>query len=150
MLKKIRPEKNGFTLIEILLSVALIGAIAGIGIPIYQTLQVRNDLDLALHIWADSLARAQILARAVEGDTSWGAKAETGRIVMFKGASYVGRDVLFDEISDISPNIILTGRTEIVFSKLSGLPQASGPATFSSINGDSRTATVNAKGVVIY
>ncbi len=78
----------GFTLLELLLSAAIISALAGLSLPIYRTLIKKNDLDIAANTMASSLRRAQVLSQAVDGDTTWGVKAQSGSIVIFKGASY--------------------------------------------------------------
>lgn len=140
----------GFTLLEIMLSVAMIGVIAGIGVPVYQSLQVRNDLDLAARYYSDALRRAQVLSQAVDGDTTWGVRAEPGLITIFKGSSFALRDVSFDERMQISPNIGISGNTEIVFSKLFGLPNVTGNTSLTSVDGSSKNININAKGGLSY
>lgn len=139
----------GFTLIEVLLSITLIGIISGIGAIVYQQLQNRNDLDIAVGSVASSFRRAQALSQAIEGDTTWGVRINTGSIVLFQGASYATRVTSFDEVTNISSAIVGSGFVEVVFSKLTGLPQTNGVLTFTNSN-DSRTITLNAQGAVIY
>jgi len=143
-------KNAGFTLIEILLSVAAITIIAGISIPVYQSFQVRNDLDIATVEIAQSARRAQTLSQAVDGDTSWGIKIQSGSIVVFKGVSYAARDITFDEVFDVPTSITPSGVSEIVFAKFTGLPQTTGTITFTSNANETRTITINAKGVVSY
>ncbi len=143
-------KNAGFTLIEILLSVAAITIIAGISIPVYQSFQVRNDLDIATVEIAQSARRAQTLSQAVDGDTSWGIKIQSGSIVVFKGVSYAARDITFDEVFDVLTSITPSGVSEIVFAKFTGLPQTTGTITFTSNANETRTITINAKGVVSY
>ena len=58
-------KKNaGFTLLEVLLSIAIITLIAGIGIPVYLSFQVRNDLDIATAEIVQSARRVQVLSQA--------------------------------------------------------------------------------------
>ncbi len=143
-------KQQGFTLLEVLLSIAIIGLITGIGIPVYQSFQVRNDLDIAAVSMVQSLRRAQILAEAVDGDTSWGVKVQVGSIVVFKGVSYATRDANYDETFQIPTNISLSGTQEVVFAKVTGLPQSSGSGVLTSNNNETRTITINAKGMVDY
>lgn len=139
----------GFTLIELLLSVALIGLISGTGAVVFQQLQNRNSLDTMATSFATSSRRAQALSRAAEGDTTWGVRASAGAITVFQGASYASRNATFDEVSITAASISPSGMQEVTFSKLTGLPQATGTLTLTGPN-DSRTITINAQGTVIY
>jgi prepilin-type N-terminal cleavage/methylation domain-containing protein len=150
---KHNPVKNaGFTLIEIILSLATIGIIAGISIPVYQSFQVRNDLDIATVEIAQSARRAQILSQAVDGDTSWGVKIQSAStsISIFKGVSYSARDLTFDEIFYLPPSITVSGLSEIVFGKFTGLPVVTGTTTLTSNTNETRNITINAKGTINY
>lgn len=141
---------RGFTLIEILLTLAAIGIIAGMSLPIYQSLQVRNDLDIAATSLAQSLRRAQTLSQAADGDTTWGVHIQTGDVTVFKGSTYAGRDSSYDETFAVPTSITPTGLSEIVFTKLTGIPQNTGTTTFTSNANEIRTVTINAKGMVNY
>lgn len=143
-------KKNGFTLIEVILSLAAIATIAGMAVPVYQAFQVRNDLDIAAATLVQGLRRAQILSQAVDGDTSWGAIIQSGGITIFKGSAYATRDATFDEISAVPASIIPSGVSEIVFSKFTGVPQATGVIVLTSNANETRTITINAKGTVNY
>lgn len=143
-------KNHGFTLIEALLSVALISLITFIGAPIYQSFQNRNNLDVAATVLANSLYRAETLARAVDGDISWGVYVAGGNITVFKGATYLTRDTTFDEIYDIGNSIVISGTQEYIFSKFTGYPALAGSTTLTSVNNETRTISINAKGTVSY
>jgi len=143
-------HNTGFTLIEIMLSLAIISLIAATGIPIFQSFQNRNELDIATVTFAQSLRRAQILSRASDGDTSWGMYVQPGDITLFKGLSYVGRDNTFDEVFTIPISIVASGTQEYVFSRFTGLPQSVGSLTFTSVNNETRIITINTKGTISY
>ena len=145
-----RKNSAGFTLLEVLLSVSAIGIIAGIAIPVYQSFQVRNDLDIATAEIAQSLRRAQVLAEAVDGDSGWGVFVGGGSLTLFQGVAYATRDPSFDEVFVIPASITPSGVTEVVFAKFTGLPQTTGTITLTSTNNETRTITINAKGMVSY
>lgn len=138
---------KGFTLIELLLSVAIISALAGLSLPVYRTLLSKNDLDISATVTASSLRRAQALSQAVDGDTTWGVKAQTGSIVLFKGASYAARDTTYDETFGVPTSIGFGGVSEIVFAKLTGLPQTTGTINLST-ESDARSVSINEKGTI--
>lgn len=141
---------RGFTLIEVLLSLALIGIIFGMAAPYYRTFQVRNDLDIATNTIVQSLRRAQILSQAQYGDMNWGVYVQSGSIIIFKGPSYVLRDINYDEVFDLPSSIDSSGITEVVFSKLYGFPQSIGTLILTSTSNETRNIIINEKGMVDY
>lgn len=144
-------KKNaGFTLLEIILTVACLGLISLISIPVYQSFQNRNDLSLATSATVQSLRRAQLLSQAAENDTSSGVKIQSGSLVIFRGSSYALRDASLDEITDISTSISPSGLSEIIFTKTFGLPLATGSIILSSNINETKTITINEKGLLDY
>ena len=143
-------KKKGFTLIEIILVVALLVLMGGISVPIYQSLQVRKNLDVATYAITQNLRQAQALSQSGTGDITWGVRISTGNITLFKGINYSGRDTAFDENTEISSNIVPSGISEIVFSKLFGEPQTTGDIILTNINNDTETITINPKGTIEY
>lgn len=142
-------NKIGFTLLEVLLVISLIAIVSGIGVPVYQSFQIRNDLSVATNTIAQSLRRAQLLSQAVEGDAMWGVYVSGGSITLFQGADYVTRNISYDEVFDLPTVITPTGLIEIVFDKFTGIPQDAGSLVLTSVN-DSTTITINEKGIVGY
>ncbi len=144
-----RNSHAGFTLLELLLSVAIVALLAGLSLPVYRTLMQKNDLDIATTSVGQSLRRAQVLSQAVDGDTTWGVNTQNYHITIFKGASFAARDTNFDETFDVPITISISGTTEVVFTKFTGLPQTTGTINLSTAN-DSRLVTINAKGTITY
>ncbi len=143
-------RNRGFTLLEMLLSVAILALLAGLGAPIYQSFQVRDDLDIAANTIAGSLRRAQVLSQAVAGDTSWGLSVQSGAITLFRGASYASRSANFDEVFDLPGSIVPSGISEIVYDKFTGEPQVTGTVTLTSNANEIRNITINEKGTITY
>lgn len=145
----IRKISGGFTLIEIVLSFSIIVLIFGIATPIYQDYQIRNGIDTTVNVIVENLRRSQTLSEAVDGDSTWGVNVAGSNITLFKGLSFASRDTTFDDISDIPVTMSATGLTEIVFSKLTGLPNTVGVLNLST-TGNVRTISINEKGTLIY
>ena len=141
---------KGFTLPEILLSVSLLAIIGGMTIPSYHTFIVRNDLDLATATLTSNLRRAQSLSQSADGDMTWGVHLGVGSILLYKGASYVLRDTNYDQNTQIPKSIVPTGLSEITFSKVFGVPNATGTFTIKSQVNEIRNITINEKGMVDY
>ena len=141
---------GGFTLLEVLLSIAIIAVIAGLSMPVYQSYQTRNDLDVATTSIVQSLRRAQVLSQAVDGDTTWGLYVQSGSATLFQGASYMTRNSGFDEIFDVPTAITPSGLQEVVFTKFTGEPQAIGTIILISNTNETRNITINTKGMVSF
>lgn len=140
--------KKGFTMIEILLSMAVLSIIVGIGSPIYQSFQNRNNLDITTTTIVQTMRRAQVLAQSVDGDTSWGVKIQSGSIVLFQGVNFETRDPEFDEMFDLPTSITPSGLPEIIFTKFTGLPQITGSIVLTYNINETRNITINEKGTI--
>ncbi len=141
---------RGFTLLEIALSVSILGMIFGMSIPMYRIFSVRNDLDIAVSTLVQDYRRAQTLSVLADGDSMWGVHVATGSILIYKGSSYASRDQAFDENTEIPTSIVVSGLTNVSFTKQVGLPQSTGTTTFTSITNETRNVTINQKGMVDY
>ncbi len=142
--------RHGFTLLEVLLVVAIIGVVAGISIPVYQNFQVKNDLDIAANSIASSFHRARTLATSSEGDSRWGVSIQAGSITVFQGTSYASRNSAFDEVFSVPATITPSGLGEVVFDQLTGTALSTGTVTLTASTGRVRTVAITAKGTVSY
>ncbi|OGD69038.1 hypothetical protein A3I18_00695 [Candidatus Campbellbacteria bacterium RIFCSPLOWO2_02_FULL_35_11] len=140
---------NGFTLLEVLLSISIISIVFGFSVPIYYSFQVRNDLDVARFALIQNLHRAQSLSQMGEGDSSWGVYIASDKITLFKGSSFATRDINFDEDFSISSSGI-SGLQEIIFNKFNGLPQMTGTTTITSTTNETKQIAINEKGTISY
>ena len=143
-------NQQGFTLIEVLLSVAILTLLTGLSLPVYETFVRRNDLDLTTQSIVASVRRAESYARGVNGDSTWGIEFLSSGVTLFQGATYASRNSAFDETIPLPNSLSISGTTEVVFSKLSAAPSTTGSVTLSGTTNDTRTITINAKGMVDY
>ncbi|MBI5037933.1 MAG: prepilin-type N-terminal cleavage/methylation domain-containing protein [Candidatus Kerfeldbacteria bacterium] len=142
-------QRSGFTLVELLVVIGLIAMIGIFSAPVYQNFQNRTDVDIAAATLTNSFRLAQAHAMDMVGDQSWGVHLSVGTIVIFRGASYATRDVPFDDVYTISSDVQLTGLSEVVFSKMHGLPSTIGSVTMQE-TGRSMTVSLNSLGVVSF
>jgi type II secretory pathway pseudopilin PulG len=140
--------KLGFTVIEMLLVVAFIAMLAGISAPIYMSFQNRNELNVATTVLVQSLRRAQTLSRSMENDLSWGVYLEGNTLTIFNGDSYSTRDTNYDEVFDFGNFIYFSGNNEIVFDLVTGETSDVGDIQINSNNNETKTITINTKGMV--
>lgn len=142
--------QRGFTLIEILLSVAIITLLVGLSLPVYESFVRRNDLDLTTQNIVSALRRAQLYARSADEDSEWGVRVTTSSLTVFKGSTFGTRNTALDEVIPIPASLSASGTTDVVFTELTGLPSTTGSYTLTSTTNDIRTVTLNAKGMVNY
>lgn len=147
---KVNKNQSGFTILEVLLVIAIVFVLAGFSVPVYRYFQVQNELDVTRDAIVYSLRRAQILSQSVDGDISWGVDVRSGQVTIFKGSSYALRDSDYDEIFQVADNISFSGLGEIVFSKVFGEPNTSGSIVETSVLGDFITIDINSKGMISY
>jgi prepilin-type N-terminal cleavage/methylation domain-containing protein len=125
-------SERGFTLVEMLLSMAIITLLIGLALPIYQGFQNRNDL---------------AYARSANADSQWGVNFQAGSVTLFSGTSYAGRNTAYDEVLSVPSTITFSYSGDVLFSKLTGFPTATLSQTLSG-NGSTKVVTMNAKGMV--
>ena len=117
---------TGFTLIEMLLVFAITATMALLTIPGAVNYFRRQSLDESTMTLASDLRRVRDQAMAGKNDASWGLRQFGTFYVLFEGPSYAGRDVTEDLTVNLDSGVALTGPTEMVFAKLSGVPSVSG------------------------
>lgn len=141
-------RQEGFTLTEMLLSVAILTVLIGLSLPVYQSFMRQNDLDLSAQTVSGMLRRAETYARANNFDSTWGVAVQSGTATLYRGASFAGRNAAYDETFDIPDTISSSGLNDIQFAKLTAAPNTAGTITLTSTTNSTRTITINAKGMV--
>lgn len=142
-----RTTKSGFSLLEILLVVAMITILAGIFAPVFGTLFYRNNLDIAAEKIKTDLFRAQTLAESAKDDSNWGVYVSPGLSTIFSGPNYAGRNIANDESTQLSGDITFSGPSEIVFKKSDIKPLASG-AIIIRQGAENKTININSYGLI--
>ncbi len=139
--------QRGFTIIELLLVMGLFTVLVAIGAPITLNMLRTNDLDSAYQSLNSNLRTAQIYSMGVKNDQPWGVHVQNGSITVFQGASYANRNTSFDETTKISNSINTSGLQNVMFSKLTATPSATGSITLNSF-GRNKTVSINSEGMI--
>jgi prepilin-type N-terminal cleavage/methylation domain-containing protein len=140
-------NRGGYTLIEVLLVVAIINIIAAIGIPLYESLTFSNGIDVTTNTLFEDLYQAEIFSRSEKYDSGWGVAINGQTITLYQGSSYASRVTANDYTYTMPTTTATNGLTEVDFSSLYGLPQSTGTFTLTS-GTSSRTVTINSQGMV--
>lgn len=119
---------NGFTLVEILLVIGIVGVIVGLAIPFYQNYQISTQLDTNSFQLVQTLRKAQALAMASQDYQTFGVHFEPRKFVLFKGSVYNVSDQN-NEVYELPSSLsLITNSPQILFSQVKGLPTLSGPS----------------------
>jgi len=126
---------RGFSLPELIISIAIITIVAGVAISSYSSIRGVNDPQRAVYVYANTLREASRKARLMEYDSAWGVRLGSTSATLFSGATYAtrvaSRDVSYD--FSLSGPITASGQTsDVVFLPLTGLSSTTGTTTFSN------------------
>lgn len=151
-LEVLKKSGAGFTLIELILVIAMLAIIGGMSVPFFQSFQVTSDLATYSDTVARTLRRAQAQARAGQNTNSWGVFFDTASndITLFYGDDYATRDITFDQTESFASSFTLSTdfSDEIYFTIFSGDPSTTGSVTLTSQNNDTKTISINSLGVI--
>lgn len=140
---------KGFTLIEIIITVAIVGLLAGISFSSYVYFGGKTDLDTAAQTVVETLRRAQLNAQGMKLDDDWGVKLQNNQAIIFKGNNFTTRNASYDEINSYATSVSNSGISEIYFNKNSGTPSTTGAI---SLKGKDRSIniSINSYGKIDY
>ncbi len=125
-------EKKGFSIVEVIIGLALFALIVAIGVPISLNAYLNYLLNSEARNYVSILRRAQSFSFANTAGNPHGVAFLPDRFVLFRGTSYAARDAAYDEIYYISGGVEVSSAPETVFSSISGIPNLSGTSTFSN------------------
>ena len=140
-------QNRGFTLLEMMLVLALLGVVAGLSLPVYQKFQTRNDLDIAANTAAFALRRAQVNARGSLLDDAWSVHFQNSKISIYEGATFSQGATLYATYS-VPSTIQWSGLADVSYAKFSGYPVSTGSVNLRSITNEQRSVSINAKGTL--
>ena len=139
---------QGVSLLEIVMVVAILVVALLIYLPSIDKIKNINDLTVTVDAVLSSFKRAQVKAVSNQNDSVWGTKIEANKVTIFRGSSFSGRNPSFDETFQLPSQVFVSGPSEIFFSKLAGLPNATGSMTLSTVGGSSKIININEQGVL--
>lgn len=146
---------KGFTIIETVLTVAVLALVVSLSTPAYRNFIVKYQLNVSARDSQQLIRTAQVLSMATRDDDQYGVHYTTGSggtIILFKGASYASRDLTYDELTYTLPNSLSLSSTisgsDVVFLKREGSTSNIGTLTLTSTDGDFRDLIVNSVGMV--
>lgn len=140
---------KGITLFEVIITIAIFTLLIAFLSPSVLDFYQEREFDVHFKSIVQSLRRAQLQSMAGEKESSFGFYFGTNYYILFKGDSYTSRDVAFDEVFELPADFLISGISEIVFSKIKGLPSNRGDIVLTSGN-RSGTISINEMGMINY
>ncbi len=154
-------NKNGFTLVELLVVVSIFLILIATAVPVYGNLQVRTQLNESVSQAIQAIRIAREQSRAGYNDSQHGVYFEMNvaskdRFILYQGESYATRNSDYDIITELDSSIsivnssflLTSGDIDINFSKNLALPNNTGSMALVHIVDGSAFITLNSLGMV--
>lgn len=135
-------KSTGFTLLEILIVVAIMAVLAAASAPFYSRFILQNATRNSSDQLAGMLREAEVYAMSGKDGSDWGVSYSNETLSLFR----VSDNAVFAKYA-VNPNVQVTGLSQILFSRPSGLPTTSGTFTVSG-GGSVATIILNSQGIV--
>ena len=162
--ERLQPKSSqGFTLIELVLVVAIFAILAFTVAPYLSDSLDRRDIDLMTSQMTDALHEAQATVMSGKDNSRFGVHFESTKFVFFEGSTYSAADannvvhtfsgrVSISAIS-LSPGGSCTvavgvGNCDVHFRNHYGSPVETGSVTVINNAGQTKTVSINAIGVI--
>jgi len=155
-LRVISEDRLGFTLVELLMVIAISLILAVVAVPIYGSLQVKSQINESTSLLIQNLRISKEKSMARFSDSAHGIKFFSDSYVAYQGNSYSTRTASYDRNFDLGGEVELqwslsgSGQSdEVNFSKGLGNPDMVGTIEVASQTiGSSKTIEINEIGTV--
>lgn len=150
-MKKAKKIPKGFSLVELLVSMAIVAILVAISVSGYFLFKQESEIDLGAQKVVNLIRQAQGKSKSMEGDSAWGIEITPRSAIIFRGSDFYSRNTAFDENTKLTGITTATGKTQILFSKLTGLPSVNSVGILTLGNGvTTKKIQINDEGIVSY
>jgi type II secretory pathway component PulJ len=124
---KKNSNTHGFTLIEVLIIVSLTIILGTLTAIFYTRFLSQSNVSNVRDQLISEIRKAQFYSMmSRKSNTSgWGVHNGGSKITLFQGASYAGRNAGLDESISVASSITISGFTDIIYTRVTGLPTPS-------------------------
>ena len=142
-----RTNKDGFTLIEILITLALVGVVIAFGSVVNLDFYTREDRLNEQTTLESILQKARSDAMNNVNATNHGIHIESGAYIIFDSNPYDPSEPN-NQIIERNPNIIISGLQNIVFKQLSGNTEDAGTIILKDTNNIEKFISIQTNGLI--
>ncbi len=145
--------KRGFTLLEILIVLAILGILCGLSVAAFVNLKNAQTLDRDTDLVVESLRQARSQTLTAVNDTNYGIHFSSNQFTLFAGSTY-DPNASTNKVFNLNGSKIIVGQPgfvgfNVVFGRLSGeTDQQTGQIMIQSPSGTSRIITLYKTGLV--
>ncbi|HZE87879.1 MAG TPA: prepilin-type N-terminal cleavage/methylation domain-containing protein [Methylomirabilota bacterium] len=137
----------GFTLIELMVVMSLIASLGFLSTGFYARFYSQNNVANVVDQLTGELHKAQIYSMIGKQKEAWGVHNGATQIVLFQGNTYATRNSALDEQFTVNNIIVISGFTDIIFTRMTGTPSATPTITITGKN-STKTIVVTSQGAV--
>ena len=128
-------RSGGFTLLEILIVIAIFSVVAGVGISPLLSFKKTSDLNGALETGVSFLLEARAKTLSSESDSRYGVHFSSRNVILFKGAMFTegaqgNKAAPLPSSVEIGTISLNGGGDTVVFNRLTGETDAYGTVVF--------------------
>jgi len=140
--------KNGFTVLEVIIVAGFTAIFMSFtAIFVANTRIQSQELVQTRDLIRDELIMAQSNTISGLGDTMWGVAFFEHSLTFFRGTNYASRNQAYDLNFSTSSNIVISGLSEINFTRPLGKPLQTGTITI-TLETNSKTISINGMGSI--
>lgn len=145
-----RKSMRGYSLIEMILTVGMVSAIALYSFPMLMTSQAANDLKVTAHQVEGYIKEAQLLALSQENSSDWGVYVSGGNLTMYSGDTYATRDTTYDVTIALQDGVSSAANYDLNFAQMSGQLASTGTIILQNSLNEQKTITISTYGKLTY
>ncbi len=151
---RLKKITKAFTTVELLIVIALITIIGATSIPFLSRYLTQNNTNDTYNRLLAEFRKAQTYSMSGKQNGPWGVYygtvGLTKKVILYQGTSYATHNAAYDEIYTVSPNVTVSGFSDINFAQVSGKPNTSATITITGTSNTARSIQINDQGIVNY
>lgn len=129
--------------------IAIIVVVTSVTIPLYSRWQISKTVASERMEIAQHIRLAQTRAESGKNNSSHGVYFLSTEYILYEGTAFTNRDPNQDQTFNLPANYLMSGLSDVVFEKKTGVPNIGGTITVvDTTTGETTTITINSIGLI--